>query len=774
MSDVVRRPGLILLIVLAVAAVIALQSLVTWRASERAQAILAEISTLDPATLSNEKTRTEIAQARIETELDRFFWHSLISNLIPLGSVAVALLGAWIGLRKYLDEREKERLDRGANDLTQVLEYLADADNRKRTVGLVGLQHFFSPDKSEYHLRALSALAAGARLETDDEVLRALRLAMEQAAANVEPGLLRQVPWQNVKLGNVDLSNRTLDGLDLRDTVLEDSNLAGAKLRGAKLVNAKLNGARLTDAELQGADLTYADLAGADLEGADLRGAVLHEAKVLRMNLKGADLRGAVFDPGRLRWDLIENWREATLDDGLMERLVARYGPASAGPRVLMLLWEMPPLVAGGTWTATYHLVRNLKRSGARVTVAIPWVDWALTPLPFDTDVPVVALGIDPPRAPAAGGGGPYWSPYASPGWSPYAPTGWSAYGYGAPAWSPYGSVSGWPYGPYGGIGATTYGRAPGASAYHEGSGLLRLMDDFRRRVARLVARERFDLVHAHDWVTFPAAMEAARVAGIPWTAHFHSTEGERHPGRPDPVVEHLEREAARNAGALVAPSRSTAGRLAEVYGVEAARIHAVPNCLSPEEVPLADMGGFETRRVVFLGRLARQKGPDLFARIAEEVLKTRPGVTFVAHGEGEEAPALYRSPVRVLGPVDWRGRGSAFRGASAILVPSRAEPFGMVILEAMQHNVPVLYAAGSGAAEVLESGVQIDPEDAASSAARLIQLLDDWLAWERTVEAQSREIRAYPKRGYERELAGIWSALHAAARGAGGPAADG
>jgi glycosyltransferase involved in cell wall biosynthesis len=289
-------------------------------------------------------------------------------------------------------------------------------------------------------------------------------------------------------------------------------------------------------------------------------------------------------------------------------------------------------------------------------------------------------------------------------------------------------------------------------------------MDDFRRRVARLVMREEFDLIHAHDWVTFPAAMEAARAAGLPWAAHFHSTEGERHPGRPDPVVEHLEREAARSAGVVIAPSKSTAKRLAEIYGADAARIQTVPNSLSPEEVALADMGGFETRRVVFLGRLARQKGPDLYARIAEEVLKTRPNVTFVAHGEGEEAGALSRSPVRVLGPVDWRGRGSAFRGASAIVVPSRAEPFGMVILEAMQHNVPVLYAAGSGAAEVLDSGVPIKPEDAAGSAALLVHLLDDWLAWERTVEAQSREIRAYPKRGYERELVSIWTGLVGAA----------
>jgi len=744
-----RRPNLVVLIVLAAALIVALQVLVTWRASERAQAIVAEISALDTATLPDEKTRSEIAQARVQTELDRFFWHSLITSLIPIASVAVALFGAWVGLRKYLDEREKERLDRGASDLTQVLEYLADGDNRKRTVGLVGLQHFFSVDKTEYHLRALSALATGARLETEQEVLRALRLAMEQATANVEPSLLRQVSWQSVKLANVDLSKRNLDAVDLRDTLLEDSDLSGASLRSAKLVNARLNGTNLTAANLRQADLTYADLAGANLEKADLRGAILHEAKVLRMNLRGADLRGAEFYPDRLRWDLIENWREAKLDDGLMEKLLGRYGPAVAGPRVLMLLWEMQPLVAGGTWTAAYHLVRNLKRCGARVTVAVPWAEWALAPLPFDTDVPVVALGIEAPRGPASSGGSPYWLPYSTPA---------------GPA---YGYSPSWPYGAYGVYGASPYGRGAATFTYQEGSGLLRLMDVFRRRVTRLVAREDFDLIHAHDWVTFPAAMEAARAAGIPWVGHFHSTEGERHPGRADPVVEHLERTAAQSASALVAPSNATAGRLTDIYDVDPARVHAVPNCLSPEEVPSADMGSFEARRVVFLGRLARQKGPDLYARIAERVLASRSDVVFIAQGEGEEAWSLSSSAVRVLGPVDWRSRGAAFRGATAVIVPSRAEPFGMVILEAMQHNVPVLYSAACGAAEILESGIRIDPENAEDAAARLIPLLDDWFMWERAVETQTREILAYPKRGYEEAIVAIWAEAHGAARGA-------
>lgn len=751
------------LLVAGVVAVVAVQAVATWYTSQRVQAIVEEIRQLEDTTLQAAKTRGEIAQIRIRNELDRFFWQSLLTSLLPLASAAVAVVGAWVGLRRYLDTREKERLDRAANDLSRALEHLASDDARKRTMGVVGLQHFFTPDKREYHLRALAALAALARMEADEEVQRALRVAMEQAAAVVEPALLREVSWRGAKLQGVDLEGRVLAGLDLRDAGLEDANLSEARLEGARLDNARLNGADLSRAHLEGADLTYADLAGADLSNAHLGGAVLREAKVLRVDLNGADLTDAVVDPEQFRWDLADNWRTATLEPDLRERLIERYGPAGEGTSVLMLLWEMPPMVAGGTWTAAYHLVRNLKRRGVRLTVAVPWSEWALSPLSFDTDVPVVSMGIDPPTAPSWAEPGTA-SPYGAPSWSPYG---------AGPAWSPYGSLGGAAAdpsgrtGPYGApvagpYGLSSYAPAAGGLADRSGSALMRFMEVYRRRIARFVRRGPFEVIHAHDWVTFPAAMEAAERAGIPWVAHFHSTEVERNPDRPQAPVRKLEAEAAGAADALVTPSRGTAARLADQYGVATETVRIVPNCLSRDEVRSTDLGSFETRRVVFLGRLARQKGPDLFAGIAAAVTRRRPDVTFVAHGEGTPPPELGASPVRVLGALDWSARGRGFRGATAAIVPSRAEPFGMVILEAMQHRVPVLYPDFAGAAEVLgrDAGVRIDPEDPEGTADRLLPILDDWQAWEETVEAQAREIEDYPARGYERKLTDIWARL--------------
>lgn len=735
------------------AIVIGMQAFATWNTTRKADAILDEIRTYEGQVLSEEKTRNEVAALRIQNEITSFYWHSLLTSLIPTATAFVALLGGWLGLRRYLDtrakehlDREIERLDRGASDLNDVLQALAAAEPRGRIVGLVGLQHFFQRDKAPHHLRALSALAAAARLESDPEVLRALRICAEQAFANVRPELLREVSWQGVQLAGLDAAGRDLAGLDLRDANLEDAVLAGADLRSATMTNCRLNGGDLNKADLRGARLGYVDFAGADLRGAD-------------------------FDPETVPWDLVSNWRRAKLDEALRQTLIARFGPEPGGIRVLMLMWEVSPLVAGGTWTACYHLVRNLRRQGADITVVVPWHEDAMLPNPFGSEVKVVAMGITLPRTPVA--------PYAA------GPYGYGPYGYGGGAWwSPYGRATpqhAWwsPYGgagpqawasPYGGPGYGGFGdprhfeggepdpRIQKALLYRSGAALVRLTEQFSRHVARWLPEQDFDLIHAHDWVTFPAAEAAARKNGRPWLAHFHSLEIDRREARPDPVIQRIEAAAVASAAGYVVPSASTAARLNSAYGAAEDRITVLPNSLSPEEIPAADMGAFETKQVVFLGRFSPQKGPDLFEAVAREVRYHRPDITFLAFGEGEEVGRLHACyDVTVRDKLEWNVRGAAFRGASALLVPSRHEPFGMVILEGMQHRVPVLYSQNAGAAEFLKSGIPIDPSDIEAVAAKLIALLDDWSQWESTVEAQAEEIAAYPERGVEAKLIAAW-----------------
>ena len=222
--------------------VLGMQALATWYTTNRANQILHELGAYKGELLTQEKTRNEVAELRIRNELTSFYWHSLLTSLVPTATVFVALLGGWVSLRRYLDTRAKEtldrqleRMDRAANDLNDVLKALSSAEPRARIVALVGLQHFFRPEKAPHHLRALSAVAAAARLESDREVLRALRICAEQAFAHVAPELLREVSWQGVRLAGVDVSGRNLSRLDLRDANLEDAVCTGTDFRRAAL-----------------------------------------------------------------------------------------------------------------------------------------------------------------------------------------------------------------------------------------------------------------------------------------------------------------------------------------------------------------------------------------------------------------------------------------------------------------------------------------------------------------------------------------------------------
>jgi glycosyltransferase involved in cell wall biosynthesis len=722
-------------------------------------------------------------------------------------------LGAIIAMRGYIDTREKERQDRLATALNDTLTLLVSEQWRQRVVGAAGLLSFFTADRADFHRQALSALVAAARIKEEQLVVQqGIRLAVEQAVRSVVREVLVDVSWRGVVLPGVNLSRADLRNFDLRDSDLQNAELSGTQLMGADLSAAQLQGAHLDAARLSSANLSYADLAGANLAGADLGRATLTGIKVLNLELEGCELRDIGAGWRGVPWDATLNWRQAQFDPPIRAELDRIYGPAVPAIRILMLMWEIPPLVAGGTWTACYHLIRNLRRRGADVTIVVPWKRSALVsdPPPFGIEVPLVTLDIEVPEEAVADG---TWSPYSSPsvpaayagpggysGWSPYGGGGrlWSEvsgsrnplpgpYGasaamravgpYSAPYGGPYGGPYGAPYaGPYLSSTVGIYGW--GSSGYRGGpllgSVLFRLIGEFRGKLRNYVEDNRFDILHAHDWVTFDAARAAAEHIGVPWVAHFHSTEAERQPDAPDPLTQRIEQGAVDSAQRVVAVSEVTRRVIRQSYDTGARRsIDVVPNSLSEGTAPTNEMGRFESHRVVFLGRLARQKGVDLFCEIASRVRQSGFRADFVAFGDGPERYLLLREGISSPGPLGWDQRGTAFRGASALVVPSRFEPFGMVILEAMQHRVPVIYPKDSGAGEVLESGIKIASENTAAAAEAFMHLLGDLSAWEGAVVESAREIEQYPRRDYADRLIAVWTEARSSYASAHAPGPD-
>ena len=725
--------------------------------------------------IEQEKARQEAIGHRIENRSKALLQTNLASALGASLGVLISASGALLAVFTYLAAREKERvdrlgelekdrrdrrqaqekdrLDRLGGALSETLGWLVAGEPRQRVVGAAGLLPFFAPDRSDFHLQAFSALLAAARTEDEPpEVRQGVRLALEQAARNVAPQTLRKLSWQAVRLSGANFGGCDLSGLDLRDADLADGRIEGASLALTDLTAAGLQGARLMRADLTGANLTYADLAGASLAGAVLTGAILEGAKVLNLDLEGADLRGLGEGWRGVPWDATANWRKATFDPEVLEELERRYGAEAPDLDILMLMWEAPPFVAGGTWTACYHLVRRLRRRGAKVTVVVPWERSLIEDSPFGLDVPIVALGIVPTASGEAvtsayGGGAPSWSPYGMASAPSYAGGAYGTAGaYGPPgAYGPGGVYGvGGSYGVYGGAGLA-------------GSVLFRLIGEFRRRLSAELAGMRPDVIHAHDWVTFEAARLASQQTGAPWIAHFHSTENDRRPDAPDELTLRIERMAVDAAAGLVVPAEGTRQRLVTDHGAGAQRAEVIPNMLSDDPPSTSQMGRFETRRVVFVGRLSEQKGLDRFGGVARAVRQTLPGIRFEVFGDGEQRSSVWTYGLDWRGLLPWDRRGEAYAGASVVVVPSRSEPFGMTILEAMQHRAPVLYPAKSGAAEVLESGVKVDPSDIEAMAGHVLRLLGDLRQWEETVRAQATEIDAYPRRPDDELLIAVW-----------------
>lgn len=775
-----------ILLFLALAAVLA--GLQVWNAMSFSAVVSNASTTAGKTTLKDElereKMRQELIGKRIENDAKGELPIGLSAGLSAAIAALATILGVILALRGYLDARENERQDRldasrkelGAREkdrqdrlntaLNETLGRLVSEEWRQRVVGAAGLLPFFAEDRADFHRQALAALVAAARIQEDDAAVRqGIRLAVERAMRSVDPGLLAEISWQGVRLPDVNLTKTSLAGLDLRDSVLENARLSGANLSNADLTAARLQGARLDGARLAGANLSYADLAGASLAKAVLTDADLSNAKVLDLDLDGADLRSIRFSWSSLPWDATRNWRQAQFDESVRTELERVYGPATPKLRVLMLMWEIPPMVAGGTWTACYHLVRNLQRRGLDVTIAVPWTrtNLILEPPPFGVSVPIITLDIEVPAEAVAGGA---WSPYGtavpvpytrpSPysGWSPYggsasSPYGWSPYGGGGALWSGYASAGGSPYGaPYSVYGAGSL----------SGSVLYRLINAFRERLAARIATLNIDVIHAHDWVTFDAARAASERIGVPWIAHFHSIEADRQPGSTDPLTERIEQVALATASRVVAVSNATSRALTTAYGARR-QIDVVPNSFSEGMIARpVDMGRFETHRVIFLGRLSRQKGVDRFCELAGRLRNSHFSADFVAYGDGPDRRLLSPAGISSPGPLGWDVRGSAFRGASVLVVPSRSEPFGMVILEAMQHRVPVIYPAVAGAAEVLQAGVKASVDDVAALASNVMELLGDIGTWEKAVEAGVRDIERYARQRYEDRLIAVWS----------------
>ena len=381
--------------------------------------------------------------------------------------------------------------------------------------------------------------------------------------------------------------------------------------------------------------------------------------------------------------------------------------------RVLMFGWEFPPHIAGGLGTACYGMTRGLARNDVEVIFVMPRAsgdeDERFVKVVNASDVEarycdstiegaddimrkISFIHIDSNMV-------PYISPEEFATYREgYERTGRKFWEKEGDSWTQRYTFSG------------KYGA--------------NLMEEVARYavVAAEVARQlegQFDVIHAHDWLTYFAGIAAKRVSGKPLVVHMHATSFDRSSSdNIDTRVYEIERAGMAAADRVIAVSNLTRKIVIEKYNIPAEKVVTVHNAVrfAEKENELPERG-VKDKIITFLGRITFQKGPDYFVEAAAKVLKRVPNVRFVMAGSGDMMNHVIRRVAR-LGIADrfhFTGflKGDdvhkMFQLSDVYIMPSVSEPFGISPLEAMRANVPSIISKQSGVAEVLDYAVKVD-----------------------------------------------------------------
>jgi glycogen(starch) synthase len=379
--------------------------------------------------------------------------------------------------------------------------------------------------------------------------------------------------------------------------------------------------------------------------------------------------------------------------------------------RILMFGWEFPPRISGGLGTACFGITKALAGLGHKITFVLPQVE-ATSAAPFLNLVS--AFGT--PFSDAVPEGGetellPRLTIHPIPA-----------------LLNPYLNV-----GRYRDLYLSEGGLFRDAPAVY-GINLIAEVIRYGRAAGAVSRRFSFEIIHAHDWMTVPAALLARRISGKPLVLHVHSLEYDRSGENVNEEILDIEREGLKQADRLIAVSHRTKKMMVERYQIPPKKISVVHNAVSRNEaqrIYRTERTG-ERKMVLFLGRITFQKGPDYFVEAAARVLQVLPDVTFVMAGAGNMMEQMIErvgelkigNRFHFTGFLQGEEIERIFSMSDLYIMPSVSEPFGISPLEAMLYDVPVILSRQSGVAEILKHALKVDFWDIRELSAKIIAVL--------------------------------------------------
>ena len=434
--------------------------------------------------------------------------------------------------------------------------------------------------------------------------------------------------------------------------------------------------------------------------------------------------------------------------------------------RVFMLGWEFPPLISGGLGTACYGLTKSLSRQEVNITFVLPKPVSGEFPEHMNIVAPQAAAAAQGDRSPEA-----VASTYSYTQDIDFQNVTFKA----VPAQfhSPYpnslqmdaqaqhashliaklsqkvgmnttngnahinGQVNGQANGQ---INSQANGQVNGNASYN-GAGanyqgdLIQDANRYASLCVDLAKEQDFDVIHAHDWLTFPAGIAVAKASGKPLVVHVHSTEVDR-AGSIGSHIYEVERQGVHAADRVIAVSHFTRSILQRRYDISPDKVDVIYNGIEPQikTLPCSPRSSIKNadKIVLFLGRITMQKGPEYFIEAAQKVLTKFDNVKFIMAGSGDMIEPIMKlaAAAGIAHKVLFTGflKGDAvkkiYQMADLYVMPSVSEPFGIAPLEAISHDVPVIISKQSGVSEVIRHALKVDFWDTDEMANKIISVL--------------------------------------------------
>jgi len=264
---------------------------------------------------------------------------------------------------------------------------------------------------------------------------------------------------------------------------------------------------------------------------------------------------------------------------------------------------------------------------------------------------------------------------------------------------------------------------------------LVRKVQEYTIRAQKIAKELKFDLIHAHDWLCYPAGMLAKKISQKPLIVHIHATEFDRSGGPGDERIHRIEYAGMSFADRVIAVSQYTAQMIMSRYRIDSGRIKIVHNAFTMQ----ADIDDkkhriFKGPTILFLGRITLQKGPDYFLDVADKVLKVHPTARFLVAGTGDMSRKLLRKSAGLklknkflfTGFLNRKQVEHVLQATDIYVLPSVSEPFGIAPLEAMAYGITAIISKQSGVAEVVNHAFKIDFWDTDRMAETINYLIDN------------------------------------------------